>query len=201
MTISKLPEPTKTEYFGLAFVAVALVLLANSRQLLGYYGLTASDQLVQSSAHEATHHGLKLLDSVSATSSVVTFLIWAMVGMVCFAIVESMFATVRELHLESELSSNRYVHPAAFTKARFWRGLLLNGLSLFLGVLLLASSVFGFVLFIVPLGLAYCRPLLFSTSLSNAGFFVLGAAIIYVALLIIDVCIRLLLHRRTLLSS
>lgn len=189
-----------TEYIGLAFAALVVVLLANSHLLLSYYGLLASDNLVKSSAGAATQHGLKLLDSVSATTSIVTFLIWAAVGMVCFTIVESIFATVRELRLESELGSSRYIHPSTFTQTQFWRGVLANGITLFVGFILLASSLIGLVVFIVPLGLAYSRPLLVTTSLTNAGFCLLGMAIIYVSLLIVDVCVRLLLHRRQIFS-
>lgn len=193
---TKSSEPSKYEYIGLAFAALTLVMLANTRQLLSYYGLQASDQLVQSSATEATNRGLGSLDSLSATTNVVTFLIWAAVGVVCFAIVESIFAAFRELRLETELSSSRYVHPASFTKLKFWQGVARDAITFVISFLLLASSVFGFLLFILPLGFSYCRPLLFSTSLSNIAFFFIGLAIIYVSLLVIDVCIRLLLHRR-----
>lgn len=197
---TKLPGPSKTEYIALGFVTLGLVLLANSKQLLGYYGLTASDQLVRSSATGATQRGLRSLDSLSATNSIVTFLIWAGVGVICFAIVESIAAGIHEFRLEAELSSDRYVHPATFTKSKFWHSVLLDVCTFVFSFLLLASSIFGFALFALPLALSYCRPLLFSTSGSNIVFFAIGLVIIYSSLLIIDACIRLMLHRRKLFS-
>lgn len=188
--------PSVFEVVGAGFVTVVLVLVANSHQLLNYYGLQSSDQVLRTSATGAVSSALDKLDGLTATASVVTFVIWAVVGMVCFSIVQSIGQTISELEFEEQLSSRRYIHPATFTKAHFWKGVVQDFVGLAASFALLAAAVSAFVLFVLPVGLAYSRLFLFTINLVNAGYFVIGLAVMFVGLLAVDICIRLLLQRR-----
>ncbi len=199
-TNTKRLVPSVLEYAVIALLTIGGVVLANSRQLLGYYGLSSSDQVVKSSTSGVVEGALKNIDSLSATSGVVTFAIWAVVGIVCFGIVEALAAGVNELRLEGELTTGRYVHPATFTKAKFWRGVLTNAVTLVIGLGLLAVTVIGFMLFVFPLGLAYSRPFLYNFTLIGLLDLVLGLVLIFVSLMIIDIAIRLLVWRRQVFS-
>lgn len=192
--------PSAIEYAATASLAIGVVLLANTRQLLGYYNLEASNQVVKNSASNVVESALKSIDSLSATSGIVTFLIWAVVGIVCFGIVEAVASAAHEIQLESQLSSRRYVHPATFTKTKFWRGVLLNTTTLLLGLILLAAASFVFIVFLLPLGLAYSRPFLINFNFVSLLDILLGVVVIFAGLLVLDICVRLLLWRRRVFS-
>jgi hypothetical protein len=192
--------PSAIEYAATASLAVGVVLLANTRQLLGYYNLETSNQVVKNSASNVVESALKSIDSLSATSGVITFLIWAAVGIVCFGIVEAFAGAVHEIRLESELSTQRYVHPATFSKAAFWQGVLRNILTLLLGLALLTAVSLEFALFLLPLGLAYSRPFLFNFTFTSLLDILLGIILIFLGLLVLDACMRLLLWRRRVFS-
>ncbi|HWT56155.1 MAG TPA: hypothetical protein VN031_03960 [Candidatus Microsaccharimonas sp.] len=188
--------PTSAELIGAFFVSIAVILAANSKQLLSYYGLQSSNQLVQSNGGKVVSDALRSLDSLSATASVVTFLIWAGVGILCFGIVEGMGHAYSELKLENDISSGRYIHPATFTKVKFWRGVVVDSVTLALGLAILALTSLLFGIFLLPLGLAYSRVFLFDGSLAHALYIVLAVALVFIGLILVDIAVRFLLHRR-----
>ncbi|MBC7581970.1 hypothetical protein H7097_03845 [Aeromicrobium sp.] len=192
--------PQPLELFSGLFLTFTVILLANSKRLLNYYGLEGSDQVINTNASNTLSEGLRAIDSFTATNGVVTFLIWAVVGVFCFGIVEALGNGYRELRLERQVSSARYVHPVAFTKTGFWRGVLLNSFSLIVGLLLLAATSLLLLIFIIPLGLAYSRVFLFNVSLTTAVDISIGVAIVFVGLLLLNVMIRFMLHRRQIIS-
>jgi hypothetical protein len=193
--------PTLQEVILAAVLSAIIMLLANSRQLLSYYGLQASDEVIKTSAGNVFSDALKQLDSFSATSSVVTFLIWAVVGIICFALVESLSGAYQELRLERQISSNRYVHPTNFSTTTFWRGVFVNAFSLLIGLVLLAVVTILFMLIVLPSGLAYSRSFLFEPNLANAVYLLVGLAVMSVGLLLIDIVVRYLLNRRRIRRS
>lgn len=192
--------PTSYELIGGGFLTIVIILLANSKQLLSYYGLQSSDQIIKSSAGQTLNSALRTIDSLSATDGIVTFLIWALVGVVCFGIVEGIARALSELKFENELSSGRYIHPATFTKVKFWRGVLLDTIALAFGVAVLLVGVFAFVLFFLPISLAYSRVFLFNVSLQNTLYMLLGFVVAFAGWLVLTVAVRFLLHRHRILS-
>src|SRR4051812_19274729 len=96
--------PTRAEAAAAFVVSLAVILAANSKHLLNYYGLQSSDKLIKSNAGHVVNDGLKQLDSFTATQGIVTFLIWAVVGIICFGIVEGMGRAYREYKLENDLA-------------------------------------------------------------------------------------------------
>ncbi|MGH7240802.1 MAG: hypothetical protein ACREGB_00720 [Candidatus Saccharimonadales bacterium] len=188
--------PTSAELIGAFFASIAIIFAANSKQLLNYYGLQSSNQIVQSSSGKVMGDALRSLDSLSATASIVTFLIWAGVGILCFGIVEGMGHAYSELKLENDISSGRYIRPATFTKLKFWRGVVVDSVALAIGLAILVVTSLLLGVFLLPLGLAYSRVFLFDGSLAHAIYIVLAVALVFVGLVLVDIAVRFLLHRR-----
>jgi hypothetical protein len=193
--------PTKEEVATAGVISLFIVLLSNSKRLLSYYGLQSTDEVIKTNAGNAVTGGLQVLDSFSLTNSVVTFLIWAVVGIICFALVESLAGAYGELKLERQITSNRYIHPTNFSNGKFWRGVFYNTLSLFFGLTLLAVATMFFMLVILPSGLAYSRSFLFLPSAQNALYLLIGLMVLSVGLLLIDIAIRFMLNRRRLVRT
>jgi hypothetical protein len=193
--------PSLQEAIVASVVSIIILFLTNSKQLLSYYGLQSSNEVIKSSAGNVLSDALKTLDSFSATNGIVTFLIWAVVGTVCFAIVESLGGAYHEFRLERQVSSNKYVHPLNFSGSKFWRGVILNAISLFFGLALLAASTLLFMILVLPIGLAYARNFLFDVTVVNAVYLVLGLLVMTVGLLVIDIAIRFLLNRGRLVRA
>lgn len=192
--------PSVFEVIAVAFAALAIVLLANSRQLLSYYDLQSSNQLIKSSAGGAMSQGLSRLDNFTWTGPVVTFLIWAGIGVICFSIAQGLVRAYKEFEFEEELSSTRYIHPSTFTKARFWKGVVKDFTGTTVGLLLVAAAVICFLLLVLPVGMAYSRVFLFDVSVSNFLYIILGLAVIFAGLVVIDVFVRILLQHRRLIT-
>jgi len=192
--------PGTFELVSLIFLTVLVVILGNSRQLLDYYGLSTTNTVLRQSAGDAITRGLSRLDSFSLTSTVVTFLIWAAVGLLCFSIAQAIARGYHEFQREEELSSNRYVHPSTFTRRDFWRHVAGNFGLLVVGLLLLAIVLYLFFGYIMPIGLTYAQLFLQGVSIIHAGYFLLGLAVIYVGLVAIDLSFRFLTQRHRLIS-
>ena len=188
--------PTSIELVGGFFATLVIVLLANSQRLLNYYGLHSSDVVIKTSASSALNDTLKAIDSFSLTNTFVSFLIWALVGVLCFGILEALGSAYEEFRLEQEVSSQRYIHPSTFTRVKFWRGVFINTWSLAFGLIVLGAYSMLLLLAIIPLGLAYSRVFLLDVSLANTVYFAAGLLIIFFGLLLLNVVVRFLLHRR-----
>lgn len=188
--------PAPTELTGGIFLTVVILLLANTKRLLNFYGLHSSDELIKSSAGNVLSQALKTIDSFSATNGVVTFLIWAVVGVLCFGIVEALGHAYQEIKLQKQVSSKNYVHPASFNSGKFWQGIVLEACTLAGGLILLGVTCLAFMVFVVPLGLAYSRVFLFGISAQNALYMLLGMVVVLFGLLVVDSAVRCLLYRR-----
>lgn len=188
--------PSPLELIGAGFLSVVIIFLANSKSLLNYYGLGSSNQLIKTSAGNVVTDALKTVDSFSATNGVVTFLIWAVVGVICFGIVEALGSGYQQIRLEKQISSKNYVHPISFTQANFWRGVVLDTATLVAGLTVLALVLLFLALFLLPLGLAYSRVFLFDTTVSNSIYLLLGVFVVFAGLMLNEIVVRSLLYRR-----
>lgn len=190
--------PTLQEVILAAVLSAIILVLANSKQLLNYYGLESSNEVIKTNANNILDDALHVLDSFSATDGIVTFIIWAVVGIICFALVESFTGAYQEFRLERQISSNRFIHPSNFSTTNFWGGVFFNAVSLLCGLIFLAFTTLLFMLLALPSGLAYSRSFLFEPSLIDGAFFLLGIILISIGLLLVDIAVRFLLHRRRL---
>jgi hypothetical protein len=188
--------PSGAELIGLIFLDILVLVVGNSKQLLSYYGLSASNQVVQGSAGSAISTGLSKLDNYSLTAAAVTFAIWAGVGLLCFSFVRGIADFYQKVELDKQLTSKRYIQPAAFKKATFWKGVFWDfGVLVAISVITLAVIYLLLSVFL-PTGIADSR--LFTSGISAKSIIkvVTGLAILYVGLVLLDFCVRLLAHRR-----
>lgn len=192
--------PTSFELVALIFLDIMIVLLGNSHFLLTYFGLDSSNAVLREGAGAAVSQSLAHLDTLSLTDQVVTFLIWATVGIFCYSIVQSVAGVYHEVEFDRELSSSRYVHPATFTKAKFWKQVITDFVVLLATVIVIASLLYALLAYVLPIALAYCRAFIADMSLSSIGAVVIGLALLYVWLVLLDMCLRIVLHHRQLTS-
>ncbi len=192
--------PTPFELASLLLLAVALIGIGNTRQLLDYYGLDSSTTVIQNSAGSAINSGLSKLDAFSFTGRIVTFAIWSIIGVFCFSVVQAIGRVYRGLEEDEAISSNRYVHPRTFVRSAFWKQVIKDFTGLLVGLALLGSALYLFFAYSLPAALAYTRLFLLGVSASRIGAFVLGFGILYAWLIVLCGCIKLLVNRRQLLG-
>jgi len=188
--------PTPFELITLIFVDLLIIFLGNSKQLLSYYGLDSSNQILQNKAGSAISHGLSKLDNFSITAGIVTFAVWAVVGVFCLSIVQVITSVYSNFERDEALSSDRYVHPLSFTRVKFWRQVFWEFIVVLLLLVITGLVLYGFVAFALPIGLAYRRTFLLGISLPSVGSLLIGFAAVYVGLVMLDGCLHLLAHRR-----
>lgn len=195
LTALKRILPNGFELIGLGFLTIFVTILGNSQQLIEYYGLSSSTDVIKTSASQAISNGLAVLDSFSFTRTVITFIIWGVVGLLSLSVVQAIGRVWQTIEYDEEVSSKHYVHPRMFTRKRFWREVIEDFFGLAAGVILLATSLYCFMAVVWPVGLTYARDFLLSMSLAKAGLFVVGLFVLYCGLTVILSCLKLLLHR------
>lgn len=177
--------------------ATILLLLANMAYLLDAYGYGASAQLVNSRAHDVFMDTLRKIDSFTLTPAVVTFLIWAVIGLVVAMVVYSGRQVYRELHVDLDMATEKYVQPRNFNKVRFLEQVMLDVVLVVTGVTLVICMVIVFFKLVFPVANDYVRTLVPSQPLLAAiGHAALGLAYATVAVGAIFYVVRLLLWRR-----
>lgn len=193
--------PTGFESASLLVLSVAIVALGNTRSLLEYYSLDSSNEVIHNTAGSAIGAGLARIDSLDMTAQVVTFLIWAVIGLFCLSFIQIIGRIYRGLELDEQLSSNKYIHPATFARAKFWQRVLLDFLATVVCVGLIGLVAYLFLAYGLPAGLAYTRLFLLGVSATRIGAFVLGFALLYAWLLVFCILFKLLVHRRKIFAK
>lgn len=189
--------PSSTETGGVAFVALLVVLLGNAKDLLNHYGLASSSKVVQAHIGSKVGDGLGKLDHFSLTTSVVTFAIWGVVGLIAFSVLQAALRVSGEVKYEEEVSSNQYVHPAGFSRQGFWRQIVISALISFGLLLLLAVVAVLYLVYFLPHGFTYARRFLLNASLLGVGDLLLGLLIVSVGTYILYFCLKLVIwHHR-----
>lgn len=192
--------PNTFQSVAVFILAIFVIVLGNTKQILHYYGLNSSTQVIHNTTSSAITSGLGRLDNFQATAGLVTFGIWAVIGLFCFSIVQMIVRVYRGLEEDEALSSNRYVHPATFVRKAFWKGVLGDFVGLILSVLLLAVVCYLFVGYGLAISLADTRLFLHGVSVARIGDVLLGFVLLYAWLLVITSCLKLVFNRRKLFS-
>ena len=190
--------PTSFELVSFLLLAALILLLGNSYQMLNYFGLEQSGETLHASAGNAVTAGLSKLDNFAFTSQVVTFLIWAIVGVFCFSIVRGIAHMYSEVKFDNDLSSSRYVHPATFTKARFWKRVGMDFAVLVAALSLTVAVLYGLLAYLLPVSLAYTRSFVLGMTPGSTVELFAGFALVYVWLVVVDMCLRTVYHHRQL---
>lgn len=190
--------PTTAEFIGLLLLTVLVVFLGSTKTLINYYGLSSTDQLIQQSTSAAVSNGLSKLDAFSITDRLVTFLVWAGVGVLCFNIVQGISRLYHQLEEEEQVSSNRYIHPKTFARSAFWRGVAIDFIGTVSCLALLAAALYCLVGYVLPVSLTYTQTFLTGPSLAHAGQFAIGFFMLYGWIVVLTIAFKLLINRHRL---
>jgi|GEM_PF-1728028 len=193
--------PLPYELLILLFVDVLLLILGNARRMIDYYGLHNSDTLIRSGASTVVTGGLSKIDSFSFTDPVVTFGMWALIGIFCFSAVQGIVRIYREVEDDKELSSSDYVHPDNFARGSFWERVLLDFATAFVSMLLIVAGLIVLWAFVLPTSLEHARAFLLDVSFVHLVDLVLGLVIMYAWLVIFFVLVKAFVNRHRLFAS
>jgi hypothetical protein len=190
--------PTRVEVFFLLILALILSILWNGHALLSYYGLTPSASFLSTSTSAQLQTGLAHLDHYKFTATIVTFAVWAIIGLVTLSVLQAIFSLSRTVDYQKKLSSNAYVHPSNFTRKSFWRSVATASIRTFIIAFITLMYFAFFCFYLVPLGGVYAAGFLLDMTASNALYLVIGEAILFFSLVLLDVAVRLVRFRHEL---
>jgi hypothetical protein len=186
--------PSSTETAGIAFVSLLIVLLGNGKDLLERYGLLNSSQLVQKQLGNQVGSGLGKLDTFKFTDSVVSFAVWGVVGLISFSLLQAVLRTSNQIKYHKAVGSNRYVHPANFTRERFWRHIVIDTALSFGFLLLIVATVVFYFTYTLPKGFTHARRFLLHVSVTRVGDLLLGLVMVFVGTYLVYAAVRLALR-------
>ena len=114
----------KTEVLSTIGVALTVFFLVTIPTLIRHFHLThAQTILLDNIGHHITK-GLAVLDALSFTNTVVTFLFWGLVGIIIYGFTTVMVRLWQLSQEDKELASDEYIHPADFSRQAYWRQIL-----------------------------------------------------------------------------
>lgn len=176
---------------GIDIAYCAVVVLAGLYMIMlptmfDTYNLFSARKMLESEFGKILEATLASIDRLSFTNTIVTFMFWGIVGMIVYALVSSVFRALQRAEMERELASDDYVHPADFSKAKFWREELLESAITFCSFVLFGLVTAVLLLQLLPTATVHLRYLL--NSADNLG---LLPAIASIVLLFIGACLTM----------
>ncbi len=192
--------PTKTELLFCAFLTAVIALLSNSSLLLSTLGLTSAAASIRSGASETISEGLTKLDSYELTNTIVTFAVWALIGLFTLSIIQAVGHVIYEFNEENRLSSNAYVHPKNFSRKGFWHEVFMTTLGTFLVAVIAVGYIFIFCIYLLPISALYIGAYISNFQTSELPYALLGLAILFVSIVGLNICARLIRFRHQLVT-
>lgn len=192
--------PSPFALLSIVPLTVLLVAVLDLQSVINYYRLDRSSQIVHQTAGAAVTGGLSHLDHLKATNTIVTFLIWGIVGIFCFSLVQMVPRVYREFQMSKQLSSDAYLHPATFVRATFLRSVILDFVGLAVCLLGLAVLIGIFLTVALPLGLQQTRLFLLGFSWPHLPNLLYGLVIVYIWLVVCWAWLKLIWNRRRLIA-
>lgn len=186
--------------YSVAITALILFVLGMPT-ILDKYNTFGAREVLASDTGSFVSRVLLRIDELSFTNNVVTFLLWGLVGMVVYALVSSLLRALAKAELERELASDTYVHPAAFSRTKFWREeLLISATTMVTMAVLLAVCAFVF-LTVLPSATVHLRSLI--TSNANASIWptVASTILLIVGINLVITAYKLWRHRAVLFEE
>jgi len=185
------------EVWSVSLVALALLLAGESHLLLQKLGLMSSSAIVSGQVSSKVGSGLQVLDSFRITAGLVTFMVWGVVGLITLSIIRGIMQATGTIKFESELSSNRYVHPQGFDRDRFWKRVVVDTTLSFVLLLLLIAGAVAYVAIALPFSLNHARRFILSLSASTIINLLVGFVIIIFSTLALYYLLKLVMwHHR-----
>lgn len=180
------------ELLCLALVTIGFGLAGIARPLLQRFDLISSTGFVQGHVGSTIQSSLHTLDNLAGTAGVVTFLTWAVVGLVVCSVVQAVARANGILQLERDVSSNRYVHPSGFSRKRFWRNILSDTLSLALSVAVFIAMLVLLIVLVIPTSIGYLQDFVMMTTVHNLIAGMVGLVAIFANATILFLVVKLM---------
>jgi hypothetical protein len=193
--------PSTAELWGCVVFGILLGLVGNTHVVLQRYGLSSSAATINDHAGSLLSKGLTQLDSYRFTDTVVTFLVWAAVGLFVLSIIQSLLRAQQEFREHEAVSSNAYIHPQNFSRTIFWQKVVIQSVASFAALILFIAALIICIIYILPLGLVYVQTLVTHVTALNALYALLGFTILAIMLVILDVLFRVVRFRRQLFQG
>lgn len=190
--------PTRAEILFCGFLALLIGILSNAKLLLAKQDLTSAATAITSGASKTLSEGLSKLDEYAFTTTAVTFLVWAVIGLLTLSVIQAIGYVLSEFNEQSRLSSNEFVHPTDFSRRSFWKSVFLTTLGSFFVALVSTTYVLIFCLYLLPLGRTYLGAYFSDFAPSGLGYAAIGVGVLFVSIIGLNVVARLLRFRHQL---
>lgn len=145
------------ELWCLILVTTGFVLAGIAKPLLQRLDLIGTTNIVQAQIGNTLQSSLHSLDNLEGSASFVTFLTWAIVGLIVVSILQAAARASGLIQLERDVSSNRYVHPQGFTRRRFWSTILTDTLISVTLVTVFLLTIFVSIAVVIPTSLGFLQ--------------------------------------------
>lgn len=164
LVLNKIPMKTvkieKTELSTISYevillfiISVLLTLIINMRLLSDFVANRNQYvySIVSSELEDKTSSFLTSIDSFPLTPTIVTMLLWGIVGAIAYFITFFIVRSTSEVKTTIDISSLHYVHPKHFRASNFWLSVVLHGIYILLTVLLATAWIIFSFQILLPL--------------------------------------------------
>jgi hypothetical protein len=191
--------PSTFELWCVGFATLALLIAGNAKLFLEHYGLLGSSEVVGKQLSNRFSSGLSLLDSLSLTPEVVTFLTWAVVGLVLFSIAQALRRASENVALTEQLGTDRYIHPDNFSRRGYWQHIAIDASVSLVLILLTLTATALYILLVVPVGFMYVQDFLLTLGLGQLVDLGLGLFVTYAGGIVLYLLTKVTVrhHQRT----
>lgn len=187
-----------------AYCAVAVVLglfVAMLPTMFDTYNLFGAREMLESGFGNFIGNILASIDGLTFTNSVVTFMFWSVVGLVVYGLVSSLLRALQRAELERELATDVYVHPAAFTRAKFWREELVESATTLVSFMLFGLVMAFVLLQLLPTATVHLRSLMTSAGSDDAWPVVASSVLLFAGVCLAMLTYKLWRHRNVLFGE
>ena len=183
-------------------LGLVVVFLANAGYFFTFYGYQASAALVHQNTHNVIINFLQHIDRFELTDTIVTFLLWCVVGIFILALLQTVIRSYGAIRSDLDFTTDHYVKPQSFSRHRFFETLIFDILYLVLGMAMLLAAAVLFFGIALPYANSLIRRLAsHTTSLTDYGAAALGILLTCLGVALITYLARLVVRRHYFLPS
>lgn len=194
-------SPTGRDIVRCSIFALGLVAIGNLYQSVNYYIFKPANQPAPQTTHDLIVAVMARIDAYQPSPTIITFLFWALVGVVVLALIQGLVHALRRVSYLQFASSRygRHLHARPLSRWAFWKQWFITAVGSFMA-LTTALFIFSFfALCIVPVGVVYTRIFLFSPTPFNLVYALMGLTMMFIGLVLTTIGIRLIIARRRLI--
>lgn len=193
------PSGIDFAYCATAVLLLLVVLLLPT--IFDTYNLLGAGEMLESGLGNAFGKILVSIDQLSFTNSVVTFMLWSVVGMIVYGFVSSLLRALQKAELKRELMSDEYVHPADFSRAKFWREELIASATTFLTFVLFLAITAMVLLRLLPTTTVHLRSLITSNGSRDVWLAIAATTLLFIGVCLVMLTYKLWRHRNVLFEE